>query len=101
MNNWVQKLPRIFVLGAGFSFVAGVFVFGIAYFTVSIPDPNAYVNSQATIIQYADGSEIGRIADRVLTEDARIKSVAITVHKPSAPVSAPVTDITVRIDRTR
>ena len=61
MNNWVQKLPRIFVLGAGFSFVAGVFVFGFAYFTVSIPDPNAYVNSQATIIQYADGSEIGRI----------------------------------------
>jgi len=41
--------------------VAGVFVFGFAYFTVSIPDPNAYVNSQSTIIQYADGSEIGRI----------------------------------------
>ena len=61
MSNWVQKLPRIFVLGAGFSFVAGVFVFGFAYFTVSIPDPNAYVNSQATIIQYANGSEIGRI----------------------------------------
>ena len=43
----------------------------------------------------------GRIAERVLTEDARIKSVAITVHKPNAPVSAPVQDISVRIDRTR
>ena len=61
MSNLIGKLPRLAILGAGFSFVAGVFVFGFAYFTVSIPDPNAYVNSQSTIIQYADGSEIGRI----------------------------------------
>jgi membrane peptidoglycan carboxypeptidase len=61
VSNLIEKLPRLAILGAGFSFVAGVFVFGFAYFTVSIPDPNAYVNSQSTIIQYADGSEIGRI----------------------------------------
>ena len=61
MSNILQKLPRLGVLVVGFSFVAGVFLFGFAYFTVSIPDPNAYVNSQSTIIQYADGSEIGRI----------------------------------------
>ena len=61
MSNFVEKLPRLGFLAAGFTFVAGVFLFGFAYFTVSIPDPNAYVNSQATIIQYADGSEIGRI----------------------------------------
>ena len=61
MSNLIEKLPRLAILGAGFSFVAGVFLFGFAYFTVSIPDPNAYVNSQSTIIQYADGSEIGRI----------------------------------------
>jgi membrane peptidoglycan carboxypeptidase len=61
VSNLIGKLPRLAILGAGFSFVAGVFVFGFAYFTVSIPDPNAYVNSQSTIIQYADGSEIGRI----------------------------------------
>ena len=36
-------------------------MFGFAYFTVKIPDPNAYVNSQATIIQYSDGTEVGRI----------------------------------------
>jgi len=61
VSNLIEKLPRLAILGAGFSFVAGVFLFGFAYFTVSIPDPNAYVNSQSTIIQYADGSEIGRI----------------------------------------
>ncbi len=61
MSNLIEKLPRFLVLAAGFTFVGGVFLFGFAYFTVSIPDPNAYVNSQTTIIQYADGSEIGRI----------------------------------------
>ncbi len=61
MSNFLKKLPRLGVLALGFSFVAGVFLFGFAYFTVSIPDPNAYVNSQSTIIQYVDGSEIGRI----------------------------------------
>jgi membrane peptidoglycan carboxypeptidase len=44
-----------------YEFVAGSTLFAIAYFTVSIPDPNAYVNSQATIIQYANGEEIGRV----------------------------------------
>ena len=61
MSNLVEKLPRLGFLAAGYAFVGGVFLFGFAYFTVSIPDPNAYVNSQATIIQYADGTEIGRI----------------------------------------
>ncbi len=61
MDNLRERLPRIAVLIAGFGFVFGVFAFAFAYFTVSIPDPNAYVNSQSTIIQYADGSEIGRI----------------------------------------
>jgi len=61
VSNFLKKLPRLGVLALGFSFVAGVFLFGFAYFTVSIPDPNAYVNSQSTIIQYADGTEIGRI----------------------------------------
>jgi membrane peptidoglycan carboxypeptidase len=56
---------RLFIRAAiflgGFGFVAGSTLFAIAYFTVSIPDPNAYVNSQATIIQYSNGEEIGRI----------------------------------------
>ena len=61
MSNFVEKLPRLGFLAAGYAFVGGIFLFGFAYFTVSIPDPNAYVNSQATIIQYADSTEIGRI----------------------------------------
>lgn len=56
-----NKFFRLGLVLGGFIFVIGATVFGIAYFTVHIPDPNSYVNSQATIIQYADGSEIGRI----------------------------------------
>jgi membrane peptidoglycan carboxypeptidase len=49
----------IFLLG--FSFVAGSVLFALAYFTVEIPDANAYVNSQATVFQYSNGEEIGRV----------------------------------------
>ena len=56
-----NKFFRLGLILGGFIFIVGATVFGIAYFTVNIPDPNSYVNSQATIIQYADGSEIGRI----------------------------------------
>ena len=61
MVNWKTWLIRgaIFTIGGGF--VIGALAFGLAYFTVKIPDPNAFVNSQSTIIQYADGSEYGRI----------------------------------------
>ncbi len=45
----------------GLIFVAASFIFTYAYFTVGIPDPKAFVNSQSTIIQYADGTELGRI----------------------------------------
>jgi membrane peptidoglycan carboxypeptidase len=49
----------IFLFGS--LFVAASFIFTYAYFTVGIPDPKAFVNSQSTIIQYADGTELGRI----------------------------------------
>ena len=55
------KLIRAGIFLAGFGFVAGATLFAFAWFTVSIPDPNAYVNSQSTIIQYSDGTEIGRV----------------------------------------
>jgi len=55
------KLIRAGIFLAGFSFVAGTVLFALAWFTVGIPDPNAYVNSQSTIIQYSNGAEIGRI----------------------------------------
>ena len=56
-----RKLIRAGIFLAGFGFVAGSTLFAFAWFTVSIPDPNAYVNSQSTIIQYSNGQEIGRI----------------------------------------
>jgi membrane peptidoglycan carboxypeptidase len=56
-----RKLIRAAIFLAGFSFIAGSTLFAFAWFTVSIPDPNAYVNSQSTIIQYSNGEEIGRI----------------------------------------
>jgi len=85
VSNFLKKLPRLGVLALGFSFVAGVFLFGFAYFTVSIPDPNAYVNSQSTIIQYADGTEIGRIG----SENRTVVTLAeIPVHVRNSVMAA-------------
>ena len=55
------KLIRAGIFLAGFGFVAGAVLFALAWFTVGIPDPNAYVNSQSTIIEYSNGNEIARI----------------------------------------
>ena len=52
---------RAVIFLGGFGFIAGSTLFAFAYFTVSIPDANAFVNSQTTIIQYSNGEEIGRI----------------------------------------
>ena len=54
-------LIRTTVFLGGFSFIAAAVLFALAYFTVDIPDANAYVNSQSTIIQYSNGAEIGRV----------------------------------------
>ena len=59
-----KLLIRAAVFLGGFGFVAGSVLFALAYFTVDIPDPNAYVNSQSTIIQYSNGEEIGRLEHR-------------------------------------
>jgi hypothetical protein len=56
-----KLLIRAAVFLGGFGFIAGSVLFALAYFTVDIPDPNAYVNSQSTIIQYSNGEEIGRV----------------------------------------
>ena len=56
-----KLLIRSALFLGGFGFIAGSVLFALAYFTVDIPDPNAYVNSQSTIIQYSNGEEIGRV----------------------------------------
>ena len=67
----------IFVIGGGF--VIATYLFAYAYFTVKIPDPNQYVNSQATVIQYSDGSEIGRIGAEDRTS-VQLASIPINVR---------------------
>ncbi|MEY2841872.1 MAG: hypothetical protein RLY74_1013, partial [Actinomycetota bacterium] len=52
--KWLIRIVLFFA-------ISGAALFTFAYFNTDIPDPNEYVNSQATIIQYADGDEIGRI----------------------------------------
>ena len=60
--KWLRgRIGKILIRLAAFFTVAGLTAFAIAYFTTDIPDPKDYVNSQATIIQYANGDEIGRI----------------------------------------
>jgi membrane peptidoglycan carboxypeptidase len=56
-----RKLIRATIFLGGFGFIAGSTLFAFAWFSVDIPDANAYVNSQSTIIQYSNGAEIGRI----------------------------------------
>lgn len=41
----------------------------------------------------------GRVADRIKSTSPLVISVAVTVHKPHAPVSEEVADIAVRITR--
>ena len=42
-----------------------------------------------------------RIAEKILESDKKIKEVTVTVHKPAAPVSAKIDDISVSIHKIR
>jgi len=73
--NWLRdRGSRFFIRIGGFFFLIGATAFAIAYFTTDVPDPNEYVNSQATVIQYANGDEVGRIGaqNRTIIPLARI-----------------------------
>ena len=60
--KWLRgRAAKVLLRLAAFFTLAGATAFAIAYFTTDIPDPKDYVNSQATIIQYSNGDEIGRI----------------------------------------
>jgi len=43
----------------------------------------------------------GKVADAVLARFARVRSVAVTIHKPHAPVAATFSDVGVTLVRTR
>ena len=59
-----KLLIRAAIFLGGGGFVIATLGFALAYFTVSIPSPKDYVNSQATVIQYSNGNEIGRIGSQ-------------------------------------
>jgi membrane peptidoglycan carboxypeptidase len=63
-NLWSWARPKlfptaVFLFGGGFVLFAAAFSY--AYFTVKVPNINSFVTTQSTVIQYADGSEIGRL----------------------------------------
>ena len=43
----------------------------------------------------------GRVADAVLTAFPRVQSVAVTIHKPHAPIAATFSDVGVTLTRSR
>ena len=80
-----RRLFRTTIFLGGFGFIAVSTLFAFAWFSVSIPDPNAYVNSQATIIQYSNGDEIGRIG----TQNRQILPIAqIPINMRNAVLAA-------------
>ena len=79
LSDMRHYLIRGAIFSIGLGFVAGVAIFAYAYFTVSIPDPKAFVNSQSTIIQYVDGTEIGRLGSENRTS-VKLASVPLELR---------------------
>lgn len=69
-----KLLLRWTLLFGGLLFFAGLVTLIAAYVTVKIPNPNNFTTGQATIIQFSDGSEIGRLGaqNRVSVPLARV-----------------------------
>ena len=79
------NLIRYSIFATGIGFILAVLGFAFAYFTVSIPDANSFVNSQSTIIQYSDGQEIGRLGSENRTV---VKLANIPLHVRQAVMAA-------------
>lgn len=65
-----------------------------------------YAEIAATVTRVVGGPSLdlietlaARIADAVLAEQPLVRSLDVTVHKPTAPVGVPFTDVAVRISR--
>lgn len=74
----------------------------------SITDTVDYGVIAELVVEEIEGDRVilierlaGKIGDRVLALDTKISKVDITVHKPQAPVKAELSDIAVKITRTR
>ncbi len=58
---------------------------------------NAFAEQRFRLIEAA----AGRIADAVLAEFARIRTVTVTIHKPHAPIAATFSDVGITLTRGR
>ena len=74
----------------------------------SISDTVDYGAIAEIVVEEIEGDRVilieklaGKIGDRVLALDTKIMKVEITVHKPQAPVKAELSDIAVKITRSR
>ena len=62
VNRWrAWSWPKRIAAGAGALFGFLVVLLVLGYLTTSLPPANAAATNEATVIQYADGGEIGRI----------------------------------------
>ena len=74
--------------------------------TDDLKDTIDYVSLASLVVDEISGDRVqlierlaGRIADRIKSGHPQIIKISVTVHKPMAPVSAQVSDISVTITR--
>jgi dihydroneopterin aldolase len=69
----------------------------VSYDQVVTRATEAFLGHRFRLIEAAAGS----VADTILAAFPRVDRIAVTIHKPHAPVAATFTDVGVRIVRTR
>ena len=69
----------------------------VSYDKVVTCASKAFVRQRFRLIEAAGGS----VADAVLAEFSRVRSVTVTIHKPHAPIAATFSDVGVILTRTR
>ena len=76
--------------------------------TDEVADTVHYGELAARVVAVVEGEPVNlietlaqRVADACLDHDPRVQSVEVTVHKPTAPVGVPFTDVAVSILRRR
>ena len=80
-----KNLLRYGIFAGGIGFILAVLGFTFAYFTIDIPSTNSFVNTQSTIVQYADGQEIGRLGSENRTV---VKLASIPLYVRQAVLAA-------------
>jgi 7,8-dihydroneopterin aldolase/epimerase/oxygenase len=69
----------------------------VSYDKVVACASKAFLRQRFRLIEAAAGS----VADAVLAEFSRVRNVAVTIHKPHAPIAATFTDVGVTLTRIR